>query len=153
GLPPLRTYDDVAELGREVVSRGFQALKTNIVLPGNPAKTYFPGFARGAGSTDGIVTDEILECIERLIAAFSEGAGPRVQIALDLNYNFRPQAAIKIARRLERFNMQWIEFDTWDPQALLDIKRGIPQSLASCESLVSTRQYRPFLELHAVDTA
>jgi L-alanine-DL-glutamate epimerase-like enolase superfamily enzyme len=153
GLPPLRTYDDVAALGREVVSRGFGALKTNIVTPGNPATTYFPGFARGAGSTDGIITDDILERIERLIAAFSEGAGPSVQIALDLNYNFRPQAVVKIARRLERFNMQWIEFDTWDPQALLEIKRAIPHSLASCESLVSTRQYRPFLELHAVDTA
>ena len=49
--------------------------------------------------------------------------------------------------------MQWIEFDTWDPRALLQIKQSIPQRLASCESLVSTRQYRPFLELHAMDTA
>jgi L-alanine-DL-glutamate epimerase-like enolase superfamily enzyme len=153
GLPPLRTYDDVVALGREVVSRGFTALKTNIVQPGDPASTYFPGFGRGGGSMDGGVTDEILERIERLIAAFSEGVGPRAQIALDLNYNFRPEGAVKIGRLLERFNMQWIEFDTWDPHALLQIKQAIPHSLASCESLVSTRQYRPFLELRAVDTA
>jgi galactonate dehydratase len=153
GLPPLRTYEDIVALGREVVERGFTALKTNIVVPGEPATTYFPGFARGAGSTDGVVTVEVLERIERLIAAFAHGVGPRVQIALDLNYNFRPEGAVKIGRLLERFNMQWIEFDTWDPQALLQIKQVIPHSLASCESLVSTRQYRPFLELHAVDTA
>src|ERR671929_64775 len=36
GLPPLRTYDDVVALGREVVARGFTALKTNIVVPGGP---------------------------------------------------------------------------------------------------------------------
>jgi L-alanine-DL-glutamate epimerase-like enolase superfamily enzyme len=153
GLPPLRSYDDIVELGREVVERGFTALKTNIVIPGEPATTYFPGFARGAGSTDGVVTVDVLERIERLIAAFAHGVGPHVQIALDLNYNFRPEGAVKIGRALEQFNMQWIEFDTWDPQALLQIKQAIPHSLASCESLVSTRQYRPFLELHAVDTA
>jgi L-alanine-DL-glutamate epimerase-like enolase superfamily enzyme len=151
-VPPLRTYDDIVALGREVVERGFTALKTNIVIPGEPASTYFPGFGRGANSTDGVATPEILERIERLIAAFSEGVGPNVQIALDLNYNFRPAGVVEIGRRLERFNMQWIEYDTWDPHALLEIKQSIPQRLASCESLVSTRQYRPFLELRAADT-
>jgi galactonate dehydratase len=153
GLPPLRSYDDVVALGREVVARGYTALKTNIVLPGEPASTYFPGFGRGAGTIDGVVTVELLDRIERLIGAFSEGVGPRVQIALDLNYNFRTEGAIKIGRLLQPYNMQWIEYDTWDPQALLQIKQAIPHSLASCESVVSTRQYRPFLELHAVDTA
>jgi L-alanine-DL-glutamate epimerase-like enolase superfamily enzyme len=76
-----------------------------------------------------------------------------VQIALDLNYNFRTEGVVKIGRALERYNMQWIEYDTWDPKALAKIKSAIPQSLASCESLITTRQYRPYLELHAVDTA
>jgi L-alanine-DL-glutamate epimerase-like enolase superfamily enzyme len=152
GLPELRTYADVVALGREVVARGFTALKTNIVTPGEPATTYFAGFGRGPGTTDGVATMELLDRVERLIEAFSQGVGPKVQIALDLNYNFRPEGVIKIARLLERFNMQWIEYDTWDPQALLQIKQSIPHSLASCESLVSTRQYRPFLELHATDT-
>jgi L-alanine-DL-glutamate epimerase-like enolase superfamily enzyme len=152
GLPELRTYADVVALGREVVARGFTALKTNIVTPGEPATTYFAGFGRGPGTTDGVATMELLDRVERLIEAFSQGVGAKVQIALDLNYNFRPEGVIKIARLLERFNMQWIEYDTWDPQALLQIKQSIPHSLASCESLVSTRQYRPFLELHATDT-
>src|SRR5215469_5052102 len=80
GLPPLRSYDDIVALGREVVARGFTALKTNIVVPGDPPSTYFPGFGRGGGSMDGVVTDDILERIERLIAAFSEGVGPGAQI-------------------------------------------------------------------------
>ncbi|MDQ3810792.1 MAG: mandelate racemase/muconate lactonizing enzyme family protein [Chloroflexota bacterium] len=152
-LPPLRTYDDVVALGSEVAERGFRALKTNIVLPGEPARTYFPGFDRGLGSTDGVVSDAILDRIEQLIAAFEQGAGPTVQIALDLNYNFRPDSVVKIARRLERFNMQWLEYDAWDERALVEVKQSIQQSLASGESLVSTRQYRPFLELRAMDTA
>ena len=61
------------------------------------------------------------ERIEHLIEAFTEGVGPNVQIALDLNYNFRPQGVIKIGRRLERFNMQWLEYDAWDPEVLLEV--------------------------------
>jgi L-alanine-DL-glutamate epimerase-like enolase superfamily enzyme len=153
GLPPLRSYDDIVALGREVSARGFRALKTNIVIPGQPSTTYFPGFARGANSTDGVLSDDILERIEQLVDAFTQGAGPQVQIALDLNYNLRPQGVIKVGRRLERFNMQWIEYDAWDPQVLLEIKGAIPQPLASGESLVSTRQYHRFLDSHAMDTA
>jgi L-alanine-DL-glutamate epimerase-like enolase superfamily enzyme len=153
GLPPLRSYQDVVALGQEVVARGFTALKTNIVIPGEPAGTYFPGFGRGPGSTDGVLSQEVLERIQRLMDAFSRGAGPQVQIALDLNYNFRTEGVVKIGRALRDYNMQWIEYDTWDPAALAQIKAAIPQSLASCESLVSTRQYRPYLEMHAVDTA
>ena len=49
--------------------------------------------------------------------------------------------------------MQWVEYDTWDPKALLQLKESTTNSIASLESLVSTRQYRPFLELHAMDSA
>ena len=153
GLPPLRGYDDIVALGQEVVQRGFRALKTNIVIPGDPPRTYFPGFDRGYNGTDGVVTSEVLDQIDKLIGAFSQGIGGNGQIALDLNYNFRPAGVTEIGRLLEQFNMQWIECDTWDPRALLQIKQSIPQRLASCESLVSTRQYRPFLELQTVDTA
>ena len=153
GLPELRTYDDVVALGREVVERGFSALKTNIVIPGDPADTYFPGFGFGAGSTDGTLDLEVLRKIERLLEAFSEGVGPDVQIALDLNYNFRTEGAVKIARLLERFNTLWVEYDNWDPRALLQLKQSTTTSIASCESLVSTRQYRPYLELQAMDVA
>ena len=60
---------------------------------------------------------------------------------------------LRVAKLLEKFDMQWVEYDNWDPQALLQIKQSTSTRLASCESLVSTRQYRPFLELHAVDVA
>src|SRR5206468_109407 len=91
GLPPLRTYDDITVLGREVVQRGFTAFKTNIVIPGDPPVAFFPGFASGPNTTDGVVTVELLDQVVRLIGAFSDGVGPNVQIALDLNYNFRTE--------------------------------------------------------------
>ena len=153
GTPPLRSYEDVAALGREVVRRGFSALKTNIVMPGDPASVYFPGFEAGLGTTDGVLTRTIMEAIERLIGTLREAVGPDVGIALDLNYNFRTEGVLRIAKALEPFDLQWLEYDTWDPQALLQIKQATSTRIASCESLVTTRQYRPFLELHATDVA
>jgi galactonate dehydratase len=153
GTPPLRTYDDIAALGREVAARGFTALKTNIVIPGEPATVYFPGFASGLNTTDGAPAEEIVDAAERLIATFREAVGPRVGLCLDLNYNFRTEGVLRIARRLERFDLQWLEYDTWDADALLQIKQSTSTRIASCESLVTARQYRPFLERHATDVA
>ncbi|MFN8526819.1 MAG: mandelate racemase/muconate lactonizing enzyme family protein [Chloroflexota bacterium] len=153
GLPELRSMDDIKKLGAEVKSRGFTALKTNIVFPGNPARVYFAGFDAGPNTTDGTVTPEILDHIETQIAAFSEGAGPNIQIALDLNYNFRFEAAVKIARRLEKFNMQWIEYDTWEPGSLRSLKESTTNTIASLESVIGARQYKPFLDLRATDVA
>jgi galactonate dehydratase len=153
GTPPLRTYDDIAALGKEVVARGFTALKTNIVIPGDPANVYFPGFSAGINSTDGAPSADILEAIERLIGTFRDAVGPQVGLCLDLNYNFRTEGVLRIGKLLEPFNMQWMEYDNWDAQALLQIKQSTSTRLASCESLVTTRQYRPVFELHAVDVA
>ncbi len=153
GTPPLRTLDDIAALGREVVRQGFTALKTNIVIPGDPPTAYFPGFARGINTTDGVVSVEILRAIERLIGTFRDAVGPDVGLCLDLNYNFRTEGVLRIAKLLERFDMLWLEYDTWDPQALLQIKQSTTTRLASCESLITTRQYRPYFELHATDVA
>ena len=153
GTPPLKSYDDIAALGREVVARGFTALKTNMVIPGDPATVYFPGFGSGINTTDGAPTVEILEAIDRLIGTFRGAVGPKVGLCLDLNYNFRTEGVLRVAKLLEKYDMQWLEYDNWDPDALLQIKQSTSTRLASCESLVTVRQYRPFLEKHAVDVA
>jgi len=152
GTPPIRTYDDVTALGKEVVAKGFTALKTNIVIPGDPASVYSPGFATDGSGTDGIVTAETLNRTEKLIGTFRDAVGPDVGIALDLNYNFRTDGAQRIAKLLEPFKMQWVEYDNWDPIALRQLKDSTSTPIASCESLITTKQYRPFLEMHAMDT-
>ena len=135
------------------MQRGYTALKTNLVIPGEPAHVYSPGFAAGTGTTDGVVTPYILGLIERLIGTIREAVGPEVGIALDLNYNFRTEGVMRIAKLLEPYDLQWLEYDNWDPRALSQIKQSTTTRICSGESLVTTRQYRPFLELHALDVA
>src|SRR3990172_6959782 len=124
-----------------------------VASPGEPATVYFPGFASGINTTDGAPTVEILDAIDRLIGTFRHAVGPRVGLCLDLNYNFRTEGVLRIARLLEKYDMQWLEYDNWDPDALLQIKQSTSTRLASLESLVTLRQFRPFLERHAVDVA
>ena len=57
---PLRNLSDVGALGREVVAKGYTALKTNIIFPGDAPFAYFPGFARGPGTTDQAITPQLL---------------------------------------------------------------------------------------------
>ena len=70
--------EDISDLGREVVQRGFTALKTNIVMPGDPARVYGGGFATGGGTTDGTISTPILRHIETLIGTFRDAVGEEV---------------------------------------------------------------------------
>ena len=124
GTPPLRSMQDIADLGREVVSRGFTALKTNIVMPGDPAEVFFGGFGGGLGTTDQYVTRPLLRHIEALIGTFRDAVGPDVDINLDLNFNFKPESVMRIAKVLEQFDLLWLEVDMYDPDAILQIKQS-----------------------------
>ena len=149
GVPPIDSYEALTRLGEEVVSRGFTALKTNIVIPGEPARTYGGGF--GAGPTDQDVPVEILRHIERQLAALSDGVGPDVETALDLNFHFKPEAAAKIYRIAEQFTMLWVEIDMYDPHALRQINDGTTVPITSGENLYGLRDYRPYFEARSMD--
>ena len=151
GVPPLRTMDDITALGREVVKRGFTALKTNIVIPGEPASVYFSGFGGGSGTTDQVVTSSLLRHIETLIGRFRDAIGPDVGLCLDLNFNFKTEACLRIAKVLEPFDLQWLEIDMYDPEAILQIKESTTTRICTGENLFYMREFIPYFELHAAD--
>lgn len=151
GTPPLRTMDDIAALGREVVERGFTALKTNIVIPGEPASAWFPGFGSGPGTTDLVAPRHLLRHIETLIGTFRDAVGPDVDINLDLNFNFRTEGCLRIAKVLEQFDLLWLEIDMYDPEALLQIKESTTTRICTGENLYYMKGYLPLFELHAAD--
>src|SRR5690349_449215 len=95
GVPPIRSYEDIANLGREVVEKGFTALKTNIVIPGDPASVYSPGFDVPTNDYGGVVTNQTIDYAVKLLSTFREAVGPNVGLALDLNYNFRTDGVMR----------------------------------------------------------
>ena len=151
GVPPLKSMDDIAALGREVVERGFTALKTNVIFPGDQASVHFGGFGGGPGTTDGNVTPQVLRHIETLIGTFREAIGPDVGINLDLNFNFKPEACMRIAKVLEQFDMLWLEIDMYDHEALRQIKNSTSTKICTGENLYYMREYLPYFECRAAD--
>jgi L-alanine-DL-glutamate epimerase-like enolase superfamily enzyme len=152
-LPPVRTLDDVVKLGREVVERGYTALKTNVLLLGDEPRAHVPGFARSAGFPELNPDRRVVDAIRAQLAAFREGAGPEVDILVDLNFNYKTEGFLRMARAMEPYDLFWVEIDTRDPRALRYVRSRTSIPVASCECLFGRRDYRPFFERQAVDVA
>ena len=154
GTPALRTLDDIKALGAEVREKGFTALKTNIFrIDEQTPSMYQPGFTANPGWPELNVDRALLRLIERQMAAFREGAGDDVDLLLDLNFNFKTEGYLEVARAIEPYGLMWLEIDSFDPDALAHIRSHSRTPVASCESLFGRRQFRPYLDAQAMDVA
>ncbi len=142
---PLKTYADVEALGREVVDRGYTALKTNVVVPGDPARTL--------NTFDAKDMDFVVSSVVKLIEAFKRGAGERFDTALDLNFHFDTLDVIRIAKALEPYKMLWLEVDSWEPEVIRQITESTSLPVCSAESVNTVREYQRFLDIRAMDVA
>src|SRR5439155_1123562 len=95
----------------------------------------------------------IIGALRDQLAAFREGAGRDVDILVDLNFNFRTEGFVKVARAMEPFDLFWVEIDSFDPAALHYVRSRIDIPLASLESQYTRRGYREFFERQSVDVA
>ena len=145
GTPPINTWADLTDLGHEVVRRGYTALKTNPLHPGQP--NYF------TQPVDGNLERGDLAIIVRQIETFREAVGPDVDICLDLNFRYRPAAVIQIADALAPYELFWIEYDSYDPEALAHVRRSIRTPLCSAENLTAVHDYARFFQAGAMDVA
>ena len=150
GAPPIKSWDDVTALGKEVVARGFTALKTNIVMPGKDG-TWFSGFDGAMGPTDEWAPNWLIAHIEKHIGTLRDAVGPDVDINLDLNWHFKPEACTRIAKALEPFNLHWLEIDTTNPQALAQIRQSSSTRICTGETLIHMKEYLPFFQCNAAD--
>src|SRR5438093_4132441 len=156
-LPPLRTLDDVVKLGKEVAASGYTALKTNVfMLGGERPYLHSPGFARNldrVGYPELNADRAVLSAMRDQLAAFREGAGKDIDILVDLNFNFKTEGFLKVARAIEPFDVFWVEIDTRDPRALHYIRSRTTIPVASCECLFGRRDYKAYFEQYSVDVA
>lgn len=141
--PKLTSYNDVRKLALEVHNRGYSAVKTNLVIPGETPMVLMPGF--GGGPPDGLCTPALLDALDELVDAFQSQP---IGVILDLNFNLKPEFVIQIANRLP---LLWLEVDCYDPEALAEIRRKSPIPICTGENLYGNRQARPYLESRSCD--
>src|SRR4029079_13766521 len=87
------------------------------------------------------------------LEAISEGAGPEIDILLDLNFNAKTEGYLKILRAIADLDMFWIEIDSFNPEALGYIRRQSPHPISSCETLLGLREFLPYFHEQAMDVA
>lgn len=154
GTPQIKTYDDIVAMGREVRERGFMALKTNVVIPVEDGmRLHRPGFAVGRGFPERNWDKFVIDAARKTVASFREGCGPEVEILMDLNFNFRAEGFRKVGQALADANLAWLEVDIHDADTLADVRRGIDCPLASGETLLERKDFKPYFEARAMDVA
>lgn len=151
--PPIETLDGVKAIGREVREKKFTALKTNIFTYASGRPTgWRPGF--GLPFQPEInVERTILRDLRMHLEAISDGAGPDVDILLDLNFNAKTEGYLKILREIADLDMFWIEIDSFNPEALGFIRRKSSHPISSCETLLGLREFLPYFREQAMDVA
>ncbi|MBV9531947.1 MAG: mandelate racemase/muconate lactonizing enzyme family protein [Bradyrhizobium sp.] len=151
--PPIDSLDGVKAIGREAREKKFTALKTNIfTYDGGKPTGWRPGF--GTPFQPEInVERKVLRDLRMHLEALRDGAGPDVDILLDLNFNAKTEGYLKILREIADLEMFWVEIDSFSPEALGYIRRQSPHPISSCETLLGLREFLPYFREQAMDVA
>jgi galactonate dehydratase len=153
GKAPIRSLEDVKAQGHEVAEKGFTGLKTNIFLFDRDPIFYAPGFNFPGGYPELNAEKEVISALKAQLDAFREGAGPEMDILLDLNFNFKTEGYLQLVDALAPHGLFWIEIDSYDAEGLALIKRASRTPISSCETLIGIREFRPYFENRSMDVA
>ena len=151
--PAITDLDGVKAIGAEVREKGFGALKTNIFVTDDDwTGLWRPGF--GVPYAPELNVDrKVLRNLRTHLEAFRDGAGPDMDILLDLNFNAKTEGFLKILREIADLDIFWVEIDSYNPAALGYIRRQSPHPISSCETLVGLREFLPYFREQAMDVA
>jgi galactonate dehydratase len=131
-----RTPRDYAERAREVIGRGYRALK-------------FDPF--GTAWKELTVTER--ESVVEIVAAVREAVGPRVALMIEFHGRLSAGAAVDMIGRLDRFEPAWCE-EPVAPECLdllAEVKRQVRCPIAAGERLYTLADFQRLAALRAAD--
>jgi len=132
-------YASVAE---DVVDEGFSALKFDLDVKVEPADT----------ATRRLSSEAIDHKVE-IVKAVRSAIGREPVLGFDVHWNFSTETATKLARRLEPFDIDWLE-DPVPPESV-DAHRKVTGStttpILAGENLTRVEGFLPFITEQAVD--
>jgi len=103
-----QTPEEYARQAREMAERGFRILKFDIDVP-TPFDT--DEYNRDLSRSE-------IEYADMLIGAVRKELGPHVGLAIDCHWNYGVQAAVEMARAMEKHKLLWLE-DPVPPENIL----------------------------------
>ena len=127
------TPESYARAARDVVDEGFDALKFDLDVPTHA--DYDEANRR--------MDNAALEHKVSLVEAVREEIGYDIDLGMDLHWNFTTETAIRLGKKLERFDLAWIE-DPVPPEKTESQKRvteALDTPVLTGENLVTTSQF------------
>ena len=148
GREPLRNYDDIKALVRMAIDAGYDTMKTNIQIPGEPFRTIGQGTV---GPHDQVMERDLRKAAVAQLAAMREEAGPNANICLDVNVNFKAEAQIRLGQALEPYDLMWMEIDNLDAESLRMVKNATRTPICSGEQKLGPLNYLELLQNRSMD--
>ena len=133
------SYADVAET---VVDEGFDALKFDLDVKVEPADTATRRLSNAA-----------IEHKVDIVDAVRDRIGPEPTLGFDLHWNFTAETALSVARKLEPYDLAWLE-DPVPPEnaeAHRKVTQGTSTPILAGENLTRVEGFAPFVTTQAVD--
>ncbi|MNM68531.1 putative isomerase YitF [compost metagenome] len=87
------------------------------------------------------------------LEALRDGAGPDVDILVDLNFNARTEGYLSLIKAISDFDLFWVELDIYNPEAMAYIRQRSHAPIAACETLFGIRQFLPYFQAQSMDVA
>lgn len=151
GAKPVKSLDDACAVIEEAKSAGYDAFKTNILIPSDDGSEWSSIRQGRSGPHDQPMTRELLNIATRQLAAFRETAGPDMDICLDVNVNFKASGQIRLGHALEEYDLFWMEIDNLDAKSLRMVKDSQRVPICTGEQKLGPVNYLPYFEERAMD--
>lgn len=142
-VPPVNSLSDVPGCASAIKEIGFTAIKL-----GTPA---YAGAIPRPTDTHGDISNKVLDQFVAWVGAWRDAMGPDVDIALDVDFQYKMGGILKLARALEPFRLMWLEAETLDAEALRTVKLSSSTPICIGESFYRPHDFKPYLEQHALD--
>jgi L-alanine-DL-glutamate epimerase-like enolase superfamily enzyme len=135
----------------EVVAAGFSAIKFDLDTPNphtmdlsHPRRQWVEPYNRTIGSAE-------MQWMVAVVRAVREAVGPEIMVAMDAHWKFNVNDAIKLAQRLEPFDLLWLEDPV--PPINLEAQRHVTHStrtpICTGENLYLKHGFRELIEKQA----
>lgn len=129
-----------AEHAKQLVKEGYTALKLDPFSTemSQHHRRYMRGMISAAGAANAI----------ELLAAVREAVGPDVEVLIDCHGNFNVPTAINLAKRMEPYNIGWMEEPVQPDsnEALRHVKENVSVPICVGERLYSRFDFVPVLK-------
>jgi L-alanine-DL-glutamate epimerase-like enolase superfamily enzyme len=139
------TPDSYARAAREVLDEGFDALKFDLDVPTH----------RSTDTAARRLDNAAIEHKVSLVEAVREEIGYDVDLAVDLHWNFTVETVVRLAEKLEPFDLAWIEDPV--PPKRIEAHRRIAEAtttpILTGENVVTVDGFNDLVTGDAVDIA